>query len=398
VIAQWYTIGRMEVVRTVACKLDPTPEQRAEIDATLGAFADACNFIAEAARALHTSDKVQLQRAIYREVRERFGLSANLTIRAIARVCAAVKAPAKAHATFAPTSIDYDARIFSFRECDWTVSLTLLHTRQRIDTQLGEYQKGRLTGRTPTSATLVKRRDGSFFLHIQLVDEAPEPIRAQDVIGVDLGVVNLATDSTGETFRGDDVERVRQRYHRRRRALNRVGTKNARRRLRKIRQRESKFRADENHRIANRIVGKAKGTSCAIGLEDLSGIARRTTAAKPQRSRLKGWAFLQLRTFIGYKATLAGVPVILVDPKGTSRTCSECGYNHQANRKTRDEFCCRCCGFTADADVNAALNIRAKALRDWACVGTPMAGVVDAGPRNPVEAACKLRGSSPRST
>ena len=119
------------------------------------------------ARREHTTNKVKLQHVCYTDVRVRFGLSANLAIRAIARVCAALKVKSKAHSTFEPTSIDYDQRIFSFREWDWTFSLTLLHNRARFDATLGDYQKGRLKGHTPTSATLVKRRDGTFFLHVQ---------------------------------------------------------------------------------------------------------------------------------------------------------------------------------------------------------------------------------------
>ena len=106
----------MENTRTVVCKLDPTPEQRIAIDATLRAFADACNEIAGVSCRIGSTNKVKVQHACYREIRERFGLSANLAIRGIARVCAALKVPAKMHSTFAPTSIDYDARIFSFIE------------------------------------------------------------------------------------------------------------------------------------------------------------------------------------------------------------------------------------------------------------------------------------------
>src|SRR5262245_39929054 len=146
----------MDTIHTLICKLAPTMEQRAELDATLVAFADACNFIADVARREHTSNKVKVQHACYVEVRTRFGLSANLAFRAIARACAALKAQRKAHSTFQPTSIDYDQRIFSFREWDWTFSVTLLHSRVRLETRLGVYQKGRLKGKTPTSATLVK--------------------------------------------------------------------------------------------------------------------------------------------------------------------------------------------------------------------------------------------------
>ena len=177
----------METIRTLPCKLLPTDAQRAELDATLVAFADACNFIADKARQILSTNKVKVQHACYQDVRAQFGLSANLAIRAIARVCAALKVKAKAHSTFEPTSADYDQRIFSFREWDWTLSLTVLHGRERVETVLGPWQKGRLKGQTPTSATLVKRRDGTFFLHIQLKASAPSPYKTHDTLGVDLG-------------------------------------------------------------------------------------------------------------------------------------------------------------------------------------------------------------------
>jgi putative transposase len=110
--------------RTIVLKLKPGPEQAAELDATLSAFACACNHIADVIRREGTTNKVAIQRACYHEVRDTFGLSANLAIRAIARACAALKVPERADSVFRPTSIDYDARIFGFREADWTVSLT----------------------------------------------------------------------------------------------------------------------------------------------------------------------------------------------------------------------------------------------------------------------------------
>src|SRR6516165_2714616 len=102
----------METTRTVVCKLAPTPEQKRDIDGTLNAFALACDFAADAARRIGSTNKVKVQHDAYVSIRERFGLSANLAIRAIARASAALKVSAKMHSAFGPTSADYDARIF----------------------------------------------------------------------------------------------------------------------------------------------------------------------------------------------------------------------------------------------------------------------------------------------
>jgi transposase len=74
-------------------------------------------------------------------------------------------------------------------------------------------------------------------------------------------------------------------------------------------------------------------------------------------------SFYQLGTFVVYKAARAGVPVRFVDPRNTSRTCSECDCVNPRNRKTRDAFRCVRCGHEMCADVNAAKNIRRAACK-----------------------------------
>jgi len=356
----------METTRTIVLKLRPTPEQTSELDATLSAFASACDFIADIARREHTTNKVLIQRVCYKEVRKRFGLSANLAIRAIARVCAALKVPEKAHSAFKPTSIDYDARIFSFREWDWTVSLTLLGSRQRIETVPGEHQRQVLKGTKPTAAQLVKR-EGRFFLHIQISGEAPEPIEPEDFIGVDMGIANIATDSDGKRHSGANVDKIRKKHNLQRKRLQKKRTKGAKKKLRRVAGKEARFRRHENHVISKSIVESAKRTDRGIAVEDLKGIRGRIRArGGDARNRLSGWSFGQLYSFLAYKAQSSGIPMVQVDPRNTSRTCSACGHCEKANRKDQSVFLCKHCGHSQNADVNAARNIRALANRNVA--------------------------------
>jgi transposase len=83
---------------------------------------------------------------------------------------------------------------------------------------------------------------------------------------------------------------------------------------------------------------------------------------------LHSWAFFQLRVFLAYKAALAGVPVVLVNPAYTSQTCSRCGHREKAIRRSQAKFLCVKCGFSAHADLNAAVNIRERALRRAAVI------------------------------
>ena len=130
-----------------------------------------------------------------------------------------------------------------------------------------------------------------------------------------------------------------------------------------------------NHRISKELVAVAKGTKRAIAMEDLRGIRSRVTVRHGQRGRHGKWAFDQLRAFIEYKARLAGVPVLMVDPRDTSRRCSECGHTEKLNRVSQLLFRCRSCGHVEDADLNAAENIRWRADVNQPIVVCPDGGL-----------------------
>jgi len=203
-------------------------------------------------------------------------------------------------------------------------------------------------------------RSVSYYLHLTQSWEASSvAVPGSDIVGVDLGIANLATDNDGETFSGEPVDRVRQKMTAIKSALQKRDTKSAKRHLKKISGRESRFRRDTNHCISKHLVSKARRTHRGIALEDLRHNRSRTegTVRKSQRQRHSSWAFAQLRAFITYKAQLAGVLLHLVDPRYTSRTCSRCGHCQKKNRKSQAEFLCQFCGFAAPADWNAAVNI-----------------------------------------
>ena len=335
----------METTRTIVLKLQPTADQTVELDATLAAFATACDHIADVARQEHTTNKVLIQRVCYREVRATFGLSANLAIRAIARVCAALKVPEKAHSAFKPTSVDYDARIFSFREWDWTVSLTLLNSRERIDTKPGEHQKSALKGTTPTAAQLVKR-EGRFFLHIQLSGKP----RSRSSPTISSASISGSPGSRPPAMnpRGIAASRWKgsQEAQPPTEAAPAERNQGSQEEVRRLAGKEARFRRHENHCISKTIVQSAKDTGRGIALEDLKGIRNRITArGGDARNRLSGWSFHQLYGFLSYKAEDAGIPIVQVDPRNTSRTCSECGHCEKANRRAR--LCS--CASTADS-------------------------------------------------
>lgn len=354
---------------TLMIKLLPTAAQHDALLATMERFNAACNAIAEVAFAHRTANKIRLQQLVYSDIRERFELSSQMTVRAIAKTCEAYKRDKLIQPTFRPHgAIVYDQRILSWKGLD-RVSILALEGRQLIPIVMGEYQAARLD-RIRGQADLVYR-NGVFYLGV--VVDLPEPPKdAPDGwLGVDLGIVNIAADSDGETFSGGQVNGLRHRHARLRQRLQAKGTKSAKRLLKKRRRKEARFAANENHRIAKQLVTKAKGTGRGIALEDLTGIRERVTVRKAQRRQHHAWAFRQLRAFIAYKAMLAGVVVVFVDPRNTSRACPACGHTDKKNRPTRDRFVCVKCGFAGPADHIAAINIGRRAA-----VIQPNAGVV----------------------
>ena len=341
-------------------KLSPTQEQHNSLLETIHKFNEACSYIADVAFSIRSASKFKLQTKVYYDVRRKFGLSAQLTIRAIAKTCEAYKRDKKNKPAFkSEGAIVYDQRILSWKGLE-KVSMVTLKGRIEIPVLLGMYQKQRLN-RIRGQADLIYRSN-DFYLAV--IVDAPEPSKfeMEDVLGVDLGIVNLAVDSDGQTFSGSKVEIARKRFAGLRSVLQSVGTKNAKRHLKKLGCREACFKRDMNHCISKVIVAKAKDTVRAIALEDLTGIRKTATVKKAQRNRNHSWAFRQLRSFIEYKAVLAGVPVFLVTPRGTSHICPKCSHNEKANRPDRDSFKCVQCGFSGYADHVAAVNIRLRAL------------------------------------
>lgn len=344
----------------IMVKLAPSDGQHRALLATLERFNEAANWIADVAAENHTASKYKLQKLIYHDVRERFGLSAQMTVRCISKVAEAYKRDKSKKPSFRPHgAMVYDERIMGFKGID-RVSLLTLERREIVPLRLGGYQEARID-RRKGQADLIYR-GGTFYLALTV--DAPEP-KADDptgTLGVDLGIQNLATDSDGETYSGEQVEKSRKRYERIRSRLQASGAKSAKRHLKKLSGKEARFRRDTNHCISKRLVEKAKGTGKAISLEDLRHLRSRTTVRKAQRSRHETWSYFQLRSFVEYKALLSGVAVALVDPRNTSRKCSECGHCEKANRRSRDDFRCKSCSFEAAADVNAAVNIGRAAV------------------------------------
>lgn len=346
---------------TEMLKLAPTPEQSESLLATMRACNAASNHVAEFAFEHRTANKIRLQGMAYGELREKFGLSSQMAVRAIAKACEAYKRDKTIMPTFRPLgAVQYDQRILSWKGRD-RVSILTLTGRIEVPV-LYEGRWRTLAGVSVRGQADLIYRDGKFYLAVVVdVPDPPDMSEPPEWLGVDLGIVNIAADSDGVAHSGKGLRAVRRRHLALRRRLQQKNTKSAKRLLRKRRRKEARFARDVNHCISKTLVGKAKDTGRGIALETLDGIRDRVTVKKAQRADLHSWSFHQLRTFIAYKAAMAGVPVRLVDPRNTSRTCPDCGHIDKRNRPNRDDFRCISCGLAGPADTFAARNIASRA-------------------------------------
>src|SRR5450631_1519875 len=250
----------------------------------------------------------------------------------------------RAAATCAPARLKGDRD--SVAENGGTVSIWTVSGRIKNIPFVGHPEQVKVLKDCRKGETDLVIRDGNAFLVATVeVPEAPMNMEPAGWLGVDLGIVNLATTSDGRHAVGDKVIGLRHRHRRLRRRLQKKGTKSAKRLLKKRSLKETRFAADVNHQISKKIVTEAQRTGRGIALEDLTGIRRRVRLRKPQRVTLHNWAFAQLGQFITYKAVHAGVPVVHVDPAYTSQSCSHCRHTERANRPNQATFHCRSCGF-----------------------------------------------------
>lgn len=364
---------------TLQIQLLPDKEQATAMKATLETFNEAANWLAAKAFEERSSNKILLQQLYYSELRKRFGLSAQMAVRCIAQVCQAYKRDREIKPRFRKhAAMPIDQRLMSFKATD-RVSILTLQGRVIVPFVCGAYQRERLTNAVGQS-DLVLRKDGKWFLLLTVDVPESETIPSTDFLGLDIGTINLATDSDGQQFDGAEVEATRRHYQKKRRQLQRLAAqqkqqgkrpKNIRRKLKRLSGRERRFKKNTNHVISRRVVDKATDTKRSIALEDLSGIRTRTRFRQEQRDGMSKWAFGELRDFVEYKSRLRGVRHVAVDPAYTSQMCSRCGHTEKGNRPSRGVFWCKACGYFEHADVNAAKNISRKAVVNQLNVAEP---------------------------
>jgi putative transposase len=346
---------------TVHIKLNTHPEPKNALIQTMRVCNYAADKISKVAFETKEFRKFPLQKLVYHTLKAKTGLNANHVIRAISKVVQSYKLDRKVCRCFRPQgAIELDKDLVTWKVEEQIVSVNTLSGRLHLSFVCAPWQKELLQGKKGQSDLIY--RDNEFYLNVPVqVEEAPL-FQPEGAIGVDLGIVQIATDSEGNQYSGEPIRKARKKCARLRKLLQPKKSRSAIKHLQKARKRESRFVRDVNHCISKKLVQLALLRQKALALESLKGIRGRGNGYnRAMRTELNSWAFHQLKLFVAYKCQRAGVTLIEVDPRYSSQTCSGCGHCEKGNRKSQERFECLCCGLKLNADINAALNLKARA-------------------------------------
>lgn len=362
--------------RTLALSLDITPEQYGVFDGLADSYNRMWGSLVSWCNNNRSINRTRMQKDNYARLRAEYPeLPSQFVCIAMRDAAGAVRSWNSNHpkrqwnlkASRKKKTINYDLRVMSLRGNLLSLSATRGEKRQRILLpDIPDWFDRRYPERSLNAAKLVLNPDG-HSASIILIYRLPQStlVEQGDVLGVDLGQHSLFVDSRGGEISYSHMQGVKRRYAHNRKTLQEKGTRSAHRRLKAMRHREERFIRNTNHRASKQLANTPNVS--VIAFEDLTYIRRQarkgTKTGRMRRNMLNQWPFSQLQEFTAYKAAQNGVMTMMIDPAYTSQKCNHCGYVDARNRD-HARFDCLRCGHSDNADHNAALNIRDRAIQN----------------------------------
>jgi IS605 OrfB family transposase len=358
----------MQITTTAKIQVQVAPEQRELLDITMDTYRNACNFVANYIFQTHDLKQFSLNKALYYDLRKRYGLKSQMAQSVFKTVIARYK-------TILENQREWTKPDFSKPQYDlvWNRDYSLTQDLFSVNTLSGRVKLPYYSGGMEKyfdhdiysfgTAKLVKKH-GKYFLHIPVTRDIPEALDSGvcNVVGVDRGInfIVATYDSKHKSgfVSGKAIKQKRAKYKQLRKELQQRQTPSARRRLKAIGQRENRWMQDVNHQVSKALVESNPKHTLFI-LEDLSGVRSATEKVRRKdRYVCVSWSFYDLEQKLKYKAALNESSVISVDPRYTSQTCPVCGHTEKANRNKRLHiFKCKCCGYTSNDDRIGAMNL-----------------------------------------
>ena len=358
----------MQMTVTAKIQLVVSAENCELLDSTANAYRNACNFVSEYIFRTHNLKQFSLNKELYYEIREKFGLGSQMTQSVLKTVISRYK-------TIQTNQHEWIQPKFKIPQFNlvWNRDYSLSQNYFSVNTLNGRlrlpyYAKGmekyfnKETYRFGT-ATLVFRHK-RYFLHIPVtfeVDECCDPDIC-NVVGINRGInfVIATYDSRHQSgfVSGKVIKQKRGHYKNLRKQLQQVGTPSSRRRLKAIGQRENRWMQDVNHCVSKALVENNPKHTLFV-LEDLSGVRSATEKIRVKDRYVSvSWSFYDLEQKLIYKAMQHQDKVIKVNPAYTSQCCPVCGHTEKANRNKKIHlFCCQNCGYKSNDDRIGAMNL-----------------------------------------
>lgn len=358
----------MQMTVTAKIQLVVSAENCELLDSTANAYRNACNFVSEYIFRTHNLKQFSLNKELYYEIREKFGLGSQMTQSVLKTVISRYK-------TIQTNQHEWIQPKFKIPQFDlvWNRDYSLSQNYFSVNTLNGRlklpyYAKGmekyfdKGTYRFGT-ATLVFRHK-RYFLHIPVTFEVDGCCDSDicNVVGIDRGInfVVATYDSKHQSgfVSGKVIKQKRGHYKNLRKQLQQVGTPSSRRRLKAIGQRENRWMQDVNHCVSKALVENNPKHTLFV-LEDLSGVRSATEKIRVKNRYVSvSWSFYDLEQKLIYKAMQHQDKVIKVNPAYTSQCCPVCGHTEKANRNKKIHlFCCQNCGYKSNDDRIGAMNL-----------------------------------------
>ena len=353
---------------TAKIQISVSETDRPLLEHTMSVYRDACNHVSDYVFRTHDLKQSSLNKALYCELRERFGLKSQMAQSVLKTVIARYR-------TILENQNEWIRPFFRKPQYDlvWNRDYSLTKNCFSVNTLAGRvklpyFAKGMSKYFDHSvyrfgTAKLVSKK-GRYYLHIPVTYEIEEAELSDvcNVVGVDRGInfVVATYDSRHRSgfVSGRSIKQKRAAYSKLRRELQMRQTPSARRRLKAIGQRENRWMQDVNHQVS-KALAMSNPKHTLFVLEDLSGVRSATERVRTKdRYVTVSWAFYDLEQKLIYKAKQNQSVVIKVDPAYTSQCCPVCGHIEKANRnKKLHLFTCRNCGYKSNDDRIGAMNL-----------------------------------------
>ena len=357
-----------QITITAKIQISATADDKVLLNKTMSVYSDACNYVSDYVFQTHNLKQFSLNKALYTELRERFGLKSQMAQSVFKTVIARYKTVLENESRWIKPSFkkpQYD--LVWNRDYSLTQNCFSVNTLNRR-VKLPYFAEGMSKYFDHTiykfgTAKLVNKH-GKYFLHIPVTYNIEESDISDicNVVGIDRGInfVVATYDSRHKSgfVSGKAIKQKRAHYSKLRKELQIRQTPSARRRMKAIGSRENRWMQDVNHCVSKALV-KNNPRHTLFVLEDLSGVRNATERVKTKGRYVSvSWAFYDLEQKLMYKAKQNQSTVIKVNPAYTSQCCPGCGHMEKANRNKKIHlFSCKNCGYKSNDDRIGAMNL-----------------------------------------